>query len=138
MTQLNDHKLPGDTNADAFPVCTDDEKGPGGAHHRYMLSHGDGATILSFQKGALAEVVPNGVTDTQLLAVLIHRLQCFQEGPFRSRENACALTHLQEAMMWQHQRTMNRMRTGIEGRSVVEGPAQPDPDALKGAAGPSA
>ncbi len=138
MTQLNDHKLPGDRNAVAFAVCTDDEKGSGGAHHRYMLSHGDGATVLRFQNGALSETLPNGVTDMQLLAVLIHRLQCFQEGPFRSRENACALTHLQEAMMWQHQRTMNRMRKGIEGRSVVEGPAQPDPDALKGAAGPSA
>lgn len=118
MPEIEDHILPGDQNARQFTVHTDDEPGSGGAHHRYMLTHGDSATVLRFQNGAVNDVGPNGVTDAQLLAILIHRLQCFQKGPFASRENAITLTHLEDAMNWQNRRTIGRLRKGIEGTSI--------------------
>lgn len=133
MKNITNHVIPGNVNDDHFTVTAADEPGPGGAHHHYILGHGGrGVTHLNFQNGGVSEVGPNGITEAQLIAVLIHRLEAFQSGPFRSRENAITITKLEEALMWQQQRTMNRMRKGIEGRSVVDGPAQPDPDVIPG------
>lgn len=132
MTTITKHMMPGDKNADLFPIFTADEQGNGGAHHHYRLVHGDTETHLKFQNGGVSEVGANGITEAQLIAILIHRLEAFQSGPFRSRENAITITKLEEALMWQQQRTMNRMRKGIEGRSVVDGPAQPEPDVIPG------
>jgi len=50
-----------------------------------------------------------------LLAVIIDRLQCFQAGPYKCRENAIALTHLEDAMHWLQHRTRERMARGVEG-----------------------
>lgn len=50
-----------------------------------------------------------------LLAVIIDRLQCFQAGPYACRENAIALTKLEEAMMWLQKRTRDRLARGVEG-----------------------
>ena len=54
-----------------------------------------------------------------LLAVLIDRLQAFQTGPYACRENALALTHLQDAQHWLQHRTRARMARGVEGTQVV-------------------
>jgi hypothetical protein len=55
------------------------------------------------------------VTDEALLAIQIDRLRSFQSGKFACRENAIALTHLEEAMMWLNKRTENRLARGVEG-----------------------
>ena len=47
--------------------------------------------------------------------MLIDRLRGFQAGPFGCRENALALTKLEEAMHWLHHRTRGRMARGVEG-----------------------
>lgn len=70
----------------------------------------------------------NGITNEALLAVLIDRMRGFQfernpdgsfdeskRGKFACKENACALTHMEEALMWLHKRTRDRMRRGVEG-----------------------
>src|SRR4051794_22738757 len=83
-----------------------DEPGSGGANHRYGLGmvdestlRGDGV-VLSFQNGPIKEAGVNGVTHEMLLAVVIDRLSAFQRGPFACRENAIALTKLEEAVHW--------------------------------------
>lgn len=40
-------------------------------------------------------------------------------GKYACRENACALTHLEEAMMWLQKRTRDRMARGVEGTHKV-------------------
>jgi hypothetical protein len=70
---------------------------------------------LEFQNGPIVEMGVNGITPEALLAILIDHLWSFQEGPYKCRENAIALTKMQEAMMWLHKRTMNRMKRGVEG-----------------------
>lgn len=76
----------------------------------------------------------NGITNEALLAVLIDRMRGFQgmlphqkanpcddlvarppAAPFACRENAIALTHLEEALMWLQKRTRARMARGVEG-----------------------
>lgn len=61
----------------------------------------------------------NGVTHEVLLAVLIDRLEGFQRGPYRCKENASALTHLNRAMKILNSRTQRRMTEGTEGTHTV-------------------
>ncbi len=54
---------------------------------------------VRFHKGAVDDGV-HGISNEALLSVVIDRLQCFQRGPFSCRENALALTKIEEAMHW--------------------------------------
>lgn len=73
--------------------------------------------MFEFQNGPLQETggVPNGLSNESLLAIVEDRLLGFQSGQFACRENAIALTKIQEAMMWLQKRTRNRLARGIEG-----------------------
>ena len=107
-------------------VCLD-EPGPGGACHRYQVIHADGDKILKdgspafaevfFQKGPLKENEVNGCHQEDLLAIVLDRLQHFQAGEFKCRENAIAITKIQEAMFWLNHRTNCRQARGVEGTS---------------------
>lgn len=117
---------------DVLNITVEDDPGSGGANHLYMVRnfstetnpscpftarHGEPAkhaTIL-FQNGPIGEVGVNGITQEVLLAIVIDRLRSFQSGPFSSRENALALTKCEEALHWLQQRTIDRMRRGVEG-----------------------
>jgi hypothetical protein len=98
-----------------------DLPGHGGANHQYMVESGDFPQMLqiSFQNGPIAEVGVNGVTHEALLAIVADRLRSFQKGPYSCKANACALTHIEEAMHWLQQRTIERMRRGVEGTHKV-------------------
>lgn len=76
---------------------------------------------LAFQNGPVKENGEgvNGITHEVLLAVVIDRLQGFQSGPYKNRENAVALTKLEEALMWLHKRTRDREARGVEGTHKV-------------------
>jgi len=58
---------------------------------------------------------PNGVTGEALLAVVAHRLSCFQTGEFACRENLHALYHINEALKVLADRTAAREARGVEG-----------------------
>lgn len=88
--------------------------GPGGAVPNYEI-HGGGVRAITFQHGTLPEVGINGVTVEALIAICVDQLQQFQAGPFSSKHNACAITHLQEAKMWLDERTRERQARGVEG-----------------------
>jgi len=96
-----------------------DEPGQGGANHEYAISStGEGTrkfTDISFQNGPIKEYGVNGITQEALLAIVIDRLRSFQNGPFSCRENAIALTHIEEALMWLQRRTVARIKRGVEG-----------------------
>lgn len=103
-----------------------DGAGSGGASHSYRIDGYDPSTNteffgeyrmteLLFQNGPIPDVGVNGITHEALLAVLIDRLRAFQSGPFACRENALALTKLEQAMHWLHHRTRARLARGVEG-----------------------
>lgn len=75
--------------------------------------------VLVFQEGNPTEVGVNGITHEALLAVLIDRLQSFQQGPFACPQNEEALQHLSEAMRALNSRTQERMARGVEGTGLV-------------------
>jgi hypothetical protein len=100
-----------------------DDLGAGGASHAYVIQWDNGTTggasEVRFQNGPISENGVNGVTNEALLAVVIDRLRCFQTGPFSCRENALALTKLEEAMHWLNARTSDRMARGVEGKNAA-------------------
>lgn len=102
-----------------------DERGAGNANHLYAVysvkSPAAPTAILTqvqFQKGPIKENGVNGVMNEDLIAIVIDRLQGFQDGDYKCRENAIALTKLEEALLWLRKRTMDRERRGVEGTSI--------------------
>jgi hypothetical protein len=120
MRELDEHKInPGN---DTIKVQVLDEPGHGGANHSYGCYLPDGtATLIEFQNGPINADGNgvNGLTHEVLLAILADRLRGFQKGPYSCKENSCALTHLEEAQHWLQQRTLKRMRRGVEGTHTV-------------------
>lgn len=109
-------------------VVAVDEIGNGGANHRYIIAKhgskswengsysGDVMADIQFQNGARKEENSiHGVIDTDLLEIVRDRLKSFQAGPFSSRENACALTHIEEALMWMNRRVEDRIERNVLG-----------------------
>jgi hypothetical protein len=74
--------------------------------------------VIKFQEGTVEEVGVNGVQIEDIIDILVERLQGFQNGGFPCRENALAITHLQEAQNWLYRRTMERKKQGVEGKYV--------------------
>lgn len=74
---------------------------------------------IFFQNGPPSQNGFNGFTNEALMAILEHRFESMQKGPFACRENALALTHLQESMHWLEHRTNRRKREGKEGTHQV-------------------
>lgn len=106
-------------------VVSNDERGSGNAFHHYRVesvSENDPVAIFAqvdFQNGPVKEAGVNGCHNEDLIAIVIDRLQCFQSSPFSCRENALALTKLEEALMWLKHRTASRQERGVEGTHVV-------------------
>jgi hypothetical protein len=118
MREINSHKV--NPANDLLTITALDEPGAGGANHEYMIEAPKGLTCrISFQNGPIAEKGVNGVTQEALIAIIMDRLQAFQSGPFACRENALALTKVEEAQHWLFSRTLARIQRGVEGTHKV-------------------
>ena len=102
-------------------VFRNDEKGPGGGYHNYSICPVGFETQvvladIKFQKGPRNDPdACHGVTDQDLLEIVRDRLKAFQAGSLPSRETACALTHIEEALMWLNKRAEDRAERGVLG-----------------------
>ena len=85
---------------------TSDEGNPTGG-----VSNGEGY-LITWQNGVQE---PNGAILEDVLATCADRLQFFQDSKFSCRENAIAITKIQEALHWLNHRTIERRRRGVEG-----------------------
>lgn len=119
MREIDDHKV--NPANDKLIIEVLDEPGAGGANHVYQVrgyhnkDADETATVIRFQNGPINEAGVNGLTQEVLLSIVADRLRSFQAGPFSCRENALALTKIEEAQHWLQQRTLARMRRGVEG-----------------------
>ena len=98
------------------------------APHNYSVITGqdtsEGVELLElaqihFQEGPIKECGVNGVCNEDLINMVIDRLEHFQNSEFRCRENAIAITKLEEALLWLRKRTMAREARGVEGTHTV-------------------
>ena len=98
-----------------------DEKGNGGANHKYLISVDKGLMqpkeiIIELQNGPrLEEASIHGAIDSDLLEIVRDRLTGFQQGGFATRENAIALTHIEEALLWMNKRVEDRIERNVLG-----------------------
>ena len=125
--QITTHAVNGLNEALLLNVL--DEPGQGDACHEYQIirdTHNNGDEYdqvelcnIQFQNGPIGEVGVNGISNEVLMAIVIDRLQGFQSGKYACRENALALTKLQEAMMWLQSRPQQRVERGVEGTHTV-------------------
>lgn len=74
---------------------------------------------IHFQEGPIKECGVNGVCNEDLINMVICRLEHFQQSEFNCRENALAITALEEALLWLRKRTMARENRGVEGTHIV-------------------
>ena len=97
--------------------CLDANDNPTGGH-----VYGTGLKI-DWQDGPLGRgddrKAPNGAFVETVISAAIKRLEFYNEGKFRCRENSLAITHLQEALHWLEARTREREERQVEGEHKV-------------------
>jgi len=138
MRNITDHHI--NRFNEEIKVIAADEPAYGGANHEYQITVNLGPDKqikkeikIELQKGPIAENGINGISHESLLAIVIDRLRGFQgmapvhtdpmpgvpaqrRGPFGCRENALALTNLEQALLWLQKRSKDRLARGVEGR----------------------
>lgn len=103
---------------DVFSI--DHENAISAAHYNYMITAAEETnkilTNIAFQNGPRAEEDSvHGVLDTDLLEIVRDRLIGFQRGAYACRENAIALTHIEEALLWMNKRVDDRSERNVLG-----------------------
>lgn len=89
-------------------------------HHVYSIGMGIEGITLRFQNGPRNEPESErGILDTDLLEIVRDRLISFQAGPYATRENALALTHLEEALLWMNKCVSERAASGTLGTNKI-------------------
>lgn len=62
--------------------------------------------------------VNDGTTNEEVFEMLIHRMKYLQ-GKFPCKENACAITHMEESLMWLEKRTRDLIKRNVEGKQLA-------------------
>jgi len=79
---------------------------------------GTGITI-DWQDGPLGRgaerINPNGAFVETVIDAARQRIQFYQDSKFSCRENAIAITKLEEALLWLNKRTTDREKRAVEG-----------------------
>ncbi len=114
MREIKSHQINECNSAITIEAAEADPK-TGGCHAYFLTVAGGECTELQFQNGPIQEVGVNGLTNEALIAVVMDRLEGFQQGPFACAENLHALTHLGMALGRLHDRTKARTDRGVEG-----------------------
>ena len=70
--------------------------------------------IIKIQDGPIREVGENGAQIDVLGEVWLEIIKGFN-AVFPCRENSITITKIEEALLWQMKRTMNREKRGVEG-----------------------
>lgn len=79
----------------------------------------DTLALIRFQEGAIKEHGVNGVTNEDLILMVMKRLECFQETKYACRDNEEALNGLHKALYHLTNRTRERKARGVEGTHKV-------------------
>lgn len=104
-----------------YTKVTHEEEFTNNAPHHFQVRDVEGSILahVDFQEGPIKEVGVNGVCNEDLIAMVICRLEHFQQGPYSSRDNAMVITKLEEALLWLRKRTIGRENRGVEGTSAI-------------------
>lgn len=92
--------------------------------HKYKLAgfetEAGEQTVQFIEKESVGEslvTVNDGTTNEEVIEMLINRIS-FLQAKFPCKENACAITKLEEALMWLEKRTRDRVKRNVEGKAI--------------------
>ena len=80
---------------------------------------------IDWQNGPLGRpengtrIAPNGAFVETVIAAALQRIEYYQATKFKCRENAIAVTKLEEALLWLNYRTQKREVQKVEGTHAV-------------------
>ncbi len=80
---------------------------------------------INWQNGPLGSILSddrkeaNGAFVESVLAAALDRMEYYQASKFKCRENALAITKIEEALHWLGHRTAKRVIRGVEGTHGV-------------------
>ena len=83
------------------------------------VSNSTAMVSIKFQNGATQETEINGIFMEDLLHIVKDRLEGFNQGKWRCKENSMAITNIEEALLWLNKRTADRKDSGKCGSSEV-------------------
>ena len=97
--------------------------------HKYELSNFEnkeeqGQALQFIQKEPITEgstelkTITDGTTNEELIEMLLNRMNYLQS-KFPCRENAIAITKLDEALLWLNKRTSDRIKRNVKGKQIV-------------------
>lgn len=90
------------------------------APHNFEVRSEDGLVgTVHFQEGPIKECGVNGIANEDLIAMVICRLEGFQNSQYKSRDNAMVITKLEESLLWLRKRTIEREARNVEGTHIV-------------------
>lgn len=100
-----------------------DQKGNGGANHRYLVSKNHLDSLVEpvgeivFQNGPRHNATSTqGILDCDLLEIVRDRLTSFQNGEFSCSQNEKALQHINLALMHMNRRVEDRIERNVLGQ----------------------
>lgn len=117
MREVTRHKMHNAAN-EQLTIASIDLPSGEPVMYTIRIPHGPDVN-LNFQNGPIGEVGVNGITNEALLAIVLDRLSYYQSGQYKCRENALAITKIEEALLWLHSRTLERLQRGVEGTHIV-------------------
>lgn len=85
----------------------------------YVVVAKDNLQVVEFHEGKNPAHGTNGLLSEDLIAILLHRTNYHQSGPFKSRENALCATALEQAGLWLYARRVARKAAGTSGTQKV-------------------
>jgi hypothetical protein len=103
-------------------ICEDREIQKYNAAHHYKIldnSNGDILANINFQEGPIKEVGLNGITEEELIHILIDRYSEFQKSEFNCIENEESINLLVKILDIQRTRTNDRKKRNVEGTYKV-------------------
>ena len=128
MREITGHTVSGDQAVQLSIFAVDDpDPNAGGANHHYTIGVdqlGIGAEAgnfhmdVHFQYGSIKEHGINGATHEAFAALVIDRLETFQNGTHPCYENARALACFKDGLEWLQKRTLARIARGVEGTNA--------------------
>jgi len=78
---------------------------------------------IEWQNGPLGRGVdrkePNGAFVETVIDAAQQRIEFYQASQFKCRENAIAITKLEEALLWLNKRTADREKRNVEGEHKI-------------------
>jgi len=99
--------------AAVYQNYTDTDNNPAGGDFNSM------GIAITWQRGPLgrgeARLEPNGAFVETVIFAALQRIEYYQSTKFECRENALAVTKLEEALHWLQARTADRERRRVEG-----------------------